>query len=297
MPHKYFEQTRIRQLTLPTSFDTNKIQIGIPVDVDEAMLVGLYNVGESVLPSSDFGCVSKRNACGDEYADKSQPKRKRYINTIWVQPFGNDYASPSPVDVYRKCYPKVMVPPIGIEFVLYENSAKKRFVLADLTEEIRENHLVDVVNLFLEIYGRCYVFDGEIDVTPIKKRRRCNWELLPPGEKPSVHLTRQLKEQGVPHDTFDVNRLYVLDRYDVEFVAEGINGFGGYYAYIFKKHCVLESAAYGNATYIIPKENWESLSQRTKQELLDEDWVVAKIIHTSDWKYEIRRVIRKLEGQ
>ena len=110
-------------------------------------------------------------------------------------------------------------------------------------------------------------------------------------------MTRQLKEQGVPHDTFDVNRLYVLDRYDVEFVAEGINGFSGYYAYVFKNHCVLESAAYGNATYIIPKENWESLSQRTKQELLDEDLVVAKIIHTSDWKYQIRRVIKKLEGQ
>ena len=297
MPHKYFEQTRIRQLTLPTSFDTNKIQIGIPVDADEAMLVGLHNVGESVLPSPDFGCVSKRNACGYEYADKSQPKIKRYVNTMWIQPFGNSNASYIPVDIHRPCYPKIFVSPTGIEVVLYENSAKKKFVLADLTEDIRENHLIEVVNLFLEIYGHCYVFDEEIDVTPIKKRRRCNWELLPPGEKPSVHLTHQLKDQGVPHDTFDVNRLYVLDRYDVEFVAEGINGFGGYYAYVFKKHCVLESAAYGNATYIIPKENWEVLSQRTKQELLDEDLVVAKIIHTASWKYEIRKVIRKLEGQ
>ena len=297
MSYKYFEQTRIRQLTLPTSFDINKIQIGIPIETDQATLVGLRNVGESVLPSPDFGCVSKRNACGDEYADKSQPKRRRYVNTIWVQPFGNAYASPSPVDVYKKCYPKVMVPPIGIELVLYENYEKKRFVLADLTQKIRENHLVDVVNLFLEIYGCCYVFDEEIEVIPIKKRHRCNWELLPPGEKPSMHLTRQLKKQGLAHDTFDVNRLYLLDRYDVEFVAEGINGFGGYYAYIFKKYCVLESAVYGNATYIIPKENWEILSQRTKQELLDEGLVVAKIIHTADWKYEIRRVIRKLEGQ
>lgn len=297
MSYKYFEQTRIRQLTLPTSFDINKIQIGIPIETDQATLVGLRNVGESVLPSPDFGCVSKRNACGDEYADKSQPKRRRYVNTIWVQPFGNAYASPSPVDVYKKCYPKVMVPPIGIELVLYENYEKKRFVLADLTQKIRENHLVDVVNLFLEIYGCCYVFDEGIEVTSMKKRHRCNWELLPPGEKPSMHLTRQLKKQGLAHDTFDVNRLYVLDRYDVEFVAEGINGFGGYYAYIFKKYCVLESAAYGNATYIIPKENWEILSQRTKQELLDEGLVVAKIIHTADWKYEIRRVIRKLEGQ
>lgn len=297
MSHKYFEQTRVRQLTLPASFDTNRIQIGIPVDADEATLVGLYNVGESVLPSADFGCVSKRNACGDEYADKSQPKKRRYINTIWVQPFGNDYASPSPVDVYKKCYPKVMVPPTEIEFVLYENSQKKQFVLADLTQDIRENHLVDAVNLFLEIYGRCYVFNEEIDIQPIKKRRRCNWELLPPGEKPSVHLVRQLKEQGASHDTFDVNRLYELDRYDVEFVAEGINGFGGYYAYIFKNYCVLESAAYGNATYIIPKENWEILSQKTKQELLSNDLVVEKIVHTANWKYVIRKVIHRLEGQ
>lgn len=297
MSYKYFEQTRIRQLTLPTSFDTNKIQIGIPVDADEAMLVGLHNVGESVLPSSDFGCVSKRNACGDEYADKSQPKRRRYINTIWVQPFGNDYASPSPVDVYKKCYPKITVPPIGIEFVLFENFENKQFVLADLTREIRENHLVDTVNLFLEIYGRCYVFDKEVDIKPIKKRRRCNWELLPPGEKPSVHLVRQLKEKNEPRDTFDVNRLYLLDGYDVEFIAEGINGFGGYYAYVFKKYCVLESAVYGNATYIIPKENWDTLSQRTKQELLDENLVVEKIVHTANWKYVIRKIIRKLEGQ
>ena len=297
MPHKYFEQTRIRQLTLPTSFDANKIQIGIPVDVDEATTVGLYNVGESVLPSPAFGCVSKRNACGHEYADKSQSKIKRYVNTMWVQPFGNSSASYIPVDIYRACYPKSVVSPTGIELVLYENSEKKQFVLAHLIQDIRDNHLVDVVNLFLEIYGRCYVFDEEIDVTPIMKRRRCNWELLPPGEKPSVHLVRQLKEQGAAYDTFDVNRLYVLDRYDVEFVAEGINGFSGYYAYVFKNYCVLESAAYGNATYIIPKENWEALSQKTKQELLDNNLVVEKIVHTANWKYAIRQAIRRLEDQ
>ena len=297
MPHKYFEQTRIRQLTLPTSFDTNKIQIGIPVDADEAMLVGLHNVGESVLPSPDFGCVSRRNAHGYEYADKSRPKENRYVNTIWVQPFGNYYASSTLIDVYKPCYPTIIVPPTEIELVLYETTEKRQFVLADLTTDIRNNHLVDVVNLFLEIYGRCYIFDEEIDVKPIKNRRRCNWELLPPGENPSAHLVRQLEKQGAPHETFDVNRLYELERYDVEFVAEGINGFGGYYAYVFKKHCVLESAAYGNATYIIPKENWEILSQRTKQELLNENLVVAKIVHTSYWKYEIRKVIRKLENQ
>lgn len=45
-------------------------------------------------------------------------------------------------------------------------------------------------------------------------------------------------------------------------------------------HCVLESALYGNATYIIPKENWEVLSQKMKKELLDEKIVIEKVIHS-----------------
>lgn len=47
--------------------------------------------------------------------------------------------------------------------------------------------------------------------------------------------------------------------------------------HIFSNHCVLESAIYGNATYIIPKENWEVLSQKTKQELINERLVIEKL--------------------
>ncbi len=297
MPHKYYAQTKIRKLVLPATFDKKNIQIGILVQTDEATLVGLHNVGDIVLPSADFGIAARRNAYGYEYADKTQPKERRYVSTVWVQPFGNCYASPSAVDIYKPCYPKVEVPPTEIELVLYETTDQKRYVLADLTAEIREHFLLEAVNLFLEIYGQCYVFDKDIDVQSLRKRCKCNWEMLPPGEKPGTHMANQLKKAGLDHDTYEVNRLYTLDRYNVEQIAEGINGFSGYYAYVFKHHCVLESVTYGNATYIIPKENWESLSQRTKKELLDADFVVAKIIHTERWKSEIRKAIKRLENQ
>lgn len=62
-------------------------------------------------------------------------------------------------------------------------------------------------------------------------------------------------------------------------------------------HCVLESALYGNATYIIPKENWEVLSQKMKKELLDEKIVIEKVIHSKNWKSNIRSIIRRLENQ
>lgn len=94
-----------------------------------------------------------------------------------------------------------------------------------------------------------------------------------------------------------MDRLQTLERYKTEQIVEGINGFNGYYAYVFVNICVLESAIYGNATYIIPKDNWEFLSQKTKKELLDNKQVINKIIHNEKWGREIRQVLRKLENQ
>lgn len=114
-------------------------------------------------------------------------------------------------------------------------------------------------------------------------------------KKPSVHLKNLLKNQDRNTDTFNVARLELLDKYKAEEIAEGMNGFNGYYAYVFKNNCVLESAQYGNATYIIPKENWEILSQKTKQELVDNKVVVEKIIHTENWENTIRRIFNRLK--
>ena len=55
-----------------------------------------------------------------------------------------------------------------------------------------------------------------------------------------------------------------MEMYNATTMVEGVNGFKGYYAYLYDNYCVLESAFYGNATYIIPKDNWEELSQKTK---------------------------------
>lgn len=63
----------------------------------------------------------------------------------------------------------------------------------------------------------------------------------------------------------------------------------------YDKCCVLESAIYGNATYIIPKENWEILSQKTKKELFDENKVIGKIDHTAKWKQNVSDKFKMLE--
>lgn len=286
--------TRVMEVRLPKDYDIKKIQIGIQVTGDEAEKVGLFKVGDVVLPSAKFGPQSRRNAYGYEYADKTKPKERRYVSTNWIYPFGNTNASMVAADIYRKCYPKVEVPAYGIELQLIENEKKQQLVIAELTKDIRENYLKEAINLFLEIYGICYVFDGTIQIDDSVKRQRCNWEMLPPGQMPSKHLKKQLRQNGEKADAYNVYRLEYMEKYRPEKVVEGINGFKGYYAYIFGECCVLESAIYGNATYIIPKEDWEVLSQKTKKELLDENKVIAKIEHTEKWQQNVRSKFGKL---
>ena len=297
MAHYCISKTRIMKLNIPKGYDIKNIQIGIPVIDEEATKVGLNNVGDIILPSYKFGRACNRNANGYSYPDKTKPKEERYIATNWIQPFGNEYASSVACDIYRPCYPLIEVPSTDIELTLYENDKSEKYVVALLTEDIRQNYLIEVINIFLEIYGECFIFSNEIAIENSSKRRRCNWEILPPGERPSEHLKNQLKREGENTDTYDVNRLKVLEHYNVEQIVEGINGFEGYYAYVFKKYCVLESAVYGNATYILPKENWEIWSQKTKKELLDENVVIEKLVHTANWKWNIARTIKKLENQ
>ena len=297
MSNYRIQKSRVIKFYLPTGYDVKKINIGIPVTNNQNHKVGLKNIGDTVLPSADFGPNCKKNANGYTYSDRTQQKENRYIATYWIQPFGNDNASPVPVDMYRLCYPRVEVPPTEIELSLLEDNSGNRYIVANLTPEIRANHLKETVNLFLEIYGYCYIYSDALEINTDTVRQRCNWEILPPGEKPSIHLTRQLQKQGKQINTFDVDRLEELDKYTVEKVVEGINGFDGYFAYIFTKHCVLESAKYGNATYIIPKENWEQLSQKTKKELIDTQVVIEKIIHKESWYSNLRQALRRLEKQ
>lgn len=286
-------QKRLINLKKISGLNLDEIQIGVPVETNEAEKIGLHNIGDMLIPSSSFGVKCKRNAYGYAYSDKTKPKTRRYICTNWIQPFGNEHASPVANDIYKKCYPKVEVAPTEIELLLCTGEDEKKYVIVDLTNKIRNNYLLDAINIVLEIYNVCYIFNNGIKVDCIKTR--CHWEILPPGEKPSIHFEKQLRANNKGTNTYNVERLKFLDSFQVEKCVEGTNGFNGYYAYVFDKNiCVLESAVYGNATYIIPKESWEILSQKTKLELFVSDKVIAKIIHTSNWKEQVSDTINSL---
>jgi len=282
------------RLSLPKGFEADSIQLGVPVVSDEAAKVGLKQIGDVVLPSGDFGTQSMRNAYGYVYADKTKPKERRYVSTNWIYPYGNDNASPVAADIYRECYPQIQVPAWEIELQLFGDKNAKRYVIVNLTEEIRKNYLKEAINLMLEIYGECYIFDRNINIETQPEKQKCNWEILPQGEEPSKHFKKQMRRQEKRENSYDVFRLEYIEKYPYNKAVEGTNGFKGYYAYLFIKYCVFESAVYGNATYIVPEENWEVLSKKTKKELFKEGYVVDKIDHTEKWQGNIKKIFASL---
>jgi|LSQX01.3.fsa_nt_gb hypothetical protein len=285
-------QKRIRNLRLLDDYKKNTIQIGIPVLKDEDHKVGLKNVGDVVLPSDSFGPVSDRNANGYFLVNKSLPKENRYVSTIWSRPYGNKNASEQAIDIYRDCYPRIEVEPIEIEMLLYEDDEKNKYIIANLTPNIREKNLKDVVNLFLEVFGECYIYKEKIISNDLTVTRRCNWEILKPGELPSENIVRNVLQREMDINKYDVKRLEVIESYKSKEKVEGIRGFHGYYAFVFEKYCVFESAKYGNATYIVKATNWEELSQLTKKELRDLNAVEDRIIHNKDWESKIKKVFK-----
>ena len=69
-------------------------------------------------------------------------------------------------------------------------------------------------------------------------------------------------------------------------------GFSGYliFGFVDRSLYVLESAHYGNATYILDRD-WESLSAMTKAELLDASLHQDRIIHRESWDQRVRDLL------
>lgn len=73
-------------------------------------------------------------------------------------------------------------------------------------------------------------------------------------------------------------------------IAKGIREFDGYLAFVFDdiNLTVLESGYTGQAMYLLDRA-WQSLSTRTRSELLEAGW--PRIVHRGDWAQRLRKEV------
>lgn len=262
---------------------------------------GLEN-GETILPPSSFGPVSRFNAGGKEVIHRDQPKETAYREAEWhwKEWHGRyDQVEQSKiVSVPYKRYPRTLISPPGIELTLTTDTAGNRTVVSPMFADWQSNKekLLHAVNLFLEIFGECAFFDNDLKLikAPIK---RLNWRILPPGKRPwkilKTELAEVLNEITKGRKVVVESRLETINVFNPDFAAVGEGGFRGYVVLGFPSRnlFVLESLYFGNATYVFG-ERWEELSKRTKAEILNQSLQTDRIIHHLNWKSRIATLFK-----
>ncbi len=259
--------------------------------------------GDTLLPSAMLGPISKYNAEGTFIIHKDKPLETHYRQAIWKwkQWAGRNQTIEREkiVDIPYKRYPRTFVSPPSIEFTIKIASNHDLLLVTPTIQFLFENEdiIKHVINLFLEIFGECEIFTGDLERIKPTKIRRLNWEVLPQGKMPWTKVKKHV--QNIVDDAPEGNQPIIRDRFETinnyqpNFMAIGKAGFRGYvvFGFINNNIFVLESIYEGNATYIF-NQNWESLSQLTKAEILNANLQEDRIIHRKSWPNKIHKLLK-----
>lgn len=254
--------------------------------------------GDTALPTP-IGPVTLFNAEGKYLPLKNLPKETVYHQRLWARKTWHGKLIEDYVTVPHVRYQRKFVPPPQAEMRCVTTEAGQLLAVIDGGANLpaNEDALLHRINLMLEVFGEVEL--RQPDLTPFApiKQRRIDWEILPAGQYP-WEKTRQALASAIERFK-DGKRAPIPERFDVigrfgpDFTAVGQAGFSGYVVFAFERIgiYVLESAFYGNATYILDEE-WERLSQMTKAELLDGALHKERVIHRAgSWETRIRELL------
>ena len=116
-----------------------------------------------------------------------------------------------------------------------------------------------------------------------------NWDILPRGEYPWSNVRDTLSNLTKGHTKTQTEMMLrnceAIYAKQPDFVAYGRSGFKGYAVFGFtsKNLYILESALPNNATYVL-ENDWETISQLSKAEILSQELHKTRIIHSGSWQ-------------
>ena len=255
---------------------------------------------ETLLPSANHGPSCKRNAEGEFIKHTDQPKETAYREFMWTwTEFHGPYEHEESriVEQSYQRYPRTFIPPTGFEVTTVTTQQGRMVVYTDhFVKGGDERSQLIAINVLLELFGEAEVLHADMKAFAPPTVRRVNWDVLPAGEHPWPAIRERVQDvldrQGDRKRPVFVHRWSTISDYGPQFVAVGRAGFSGYLIFGFPHQdlYVLESAYYGNATYVL-NGDWETLSQLTKAELLDEGLHRDRIVHRERWEHRIRDLL------
>ena len=304
------QRKRIRNLErhLPDNLRGQELRLGIVTEerysaqIIRAGFSGHLSLGDRMLPAI-IGPVTRFNAEGKMNVRRDLPMETAYrlVEWHWTERHGKEEVERSDFrDVPYQRYPRDFVPPPGVELQVIADAHGRLLLVADplLYEGAGSVDLLHAVNVCLELFGECEVFTPDLASALPPTACRLNWQILPPGKYPwervrgAVQPIIDRAKKG--HQGAIAMRLEAVSSHGPEFVAIGTAGFHGYIIFGFpaKPLFILESAYYGNATYVFDKD-WETLAKLTKAEILNQSLQKDRIIHLSGWPLRLAKFFGK----
>jgi hypothetical protein len=256
-----------------------------------------FNLGDSVLPISK-GSVSRYNADGTFKLLRSLPKEPYSIDRdLTFLAYGKHQMSKTVTFNYKRFQRELISAPIQELIITQDKDGNKIISSTSIIFNSANKKLIKhTINLFLEIFKECHIVDKDLISrvkTPIKK---LHWNLLPKGKMPWDTLKKHLEKNTNIKSNKNYKEIYArinyLNSFEPDFMATGNGGFNDYVVLGFesKNIYILENRKPQNATYIF-ENNWQDLTRLTKADILKENLQKARLIHTSNWKDNIKNYI------
>lgn len=160
-------------------------------------------------------------------------------------------------------------------------------VYSDSQNEI----ILAYMNMFKELFGTFDITDDNLNL-PIKTKI-VNWDILKPGSIDEFikNLSTRVKSPIKIVKSYErLSDALIKDYNPTKYY--GNQGFQGYVAFVYddRDFVVLENIIYGNATYVLSKNNWQEISKLDKQEVLNKKLYLKKIVHNLNWEKEINHL-------
>lgn len=260
--------------------------------------------GLRVLLPANKGAACRRNAEGYNiiHRDQSMEIAYRQVEWHWTQFIGrNDSEEKSKVvDVPYRRYPRTPVLPYSIEIEIKVREDGQIFVVAGpfSNDDGQVSVATNTANMLREALGGFEVLGKDLSNWVSAPIRRLHWQLLPPGNNPwetaRPALEKMVERAPAGNQSVLLARLAAVGEKKPDFVAIGVGGFSGYsvFGFVRQKLCVLECPQVNNATYVLPMESWEVVSQMTKAQILDSKSHKARIVHTRGWFDALNKLLR-----
>ncbi|MDF7683345.1 hypothetical protein PT287_07500 [Lactobacillus sp. ESL0679] len=247
------------------------------------------------IPRPYIGKMSQRNTVGEFIPDKSKPKEIAYRTHEWVlKDWGGNLHSGISEDPYER-YPRIFKSPKNFKFVCID---KKLIISKKFINNKNElNNIKFAINLLLEIFSEAETFEINEESRKIESiKETVNWQILPKGERiwKVINEGKSRKLISKSESKRIDERFKYINRFIPDKIYQGIGGYTGYLVYEFKKAkiYVFDSVMYGNATYIFNR-SWEEVSKLTKKEILENHLEERRIIHSNNWKAELKNMLEK----